>query len=90
MTDTIRGPVTKVLDGDTFEMKVTHTGKMNTRQYNDIETVRIAGIDAPEYGTQAGEIAKNQLQRRLLGKEVRCSIQARDTYRRIVAEVVVL
>jgi endonuclease YncB( thermonuclease family) len=39
MSDTIRGPVTKVVDGDTFEMDVTHIGKENKKQYREQETV---------------------------------------------------
>jgi len=90
MTDTIRGPVRRVVDGDTFEMDVTHVGKNNTEKYNDSETVRIADVDAPELGTQAGNNAKSDLQRRLSGKQVRCTIKARDKYGRIVAEVEIL
>jgi endonuclease YncB( thermonuclease family) len=90
MADTIRGPVTRVIDGDTFEMTVTHVGKNNKEEYNDNETVRLAGVNAPELGTQAGEAAKDKLQRQLSGKEVRCAVQARDTYGRVVADVTIL
>ena len=90
MADTIRGPVTRVVDGDTFEMDVTHVGKKNTKEYNESETVRIAGIDAPELGTEAGKKAKAELDKKLSGKEVRCKVQARDTYGRVVADVEIL
>jgi micrococcal nuclease len=90
MADTIRGPVTRVVDGDTFEMDVTHIGKENTEKYNNSETVRIAGIDAPELGTEAGKKAKAQLDKKLSGKEVRCTVQARDTYGRVVADIEIL
>lgn len=90
MTDTIRGPVKAVIDGDTFDMKVTHTGKENKIKYNKEERIRIAEIDAPELNTAAGKRSKDALERKLKGKEVRCYIQARDTYSRIVAKVTIL
>ena len=55
MADTIRGPVTNVVDGDTFDMKVTHTGKGNQTKYNNEERIRIADIDEPELNTSAGK-----------------------------------
>ena len=90
MADTIRGPVTKVVDGDTFDMEVTHIGKKNSEEYNDQERIRIAGVDAPELDTDEGKKAKKALEKKLNGKEVRCTIKARDTYGRIVADVKVI
>ena len=90
MADTIRGLVTRVVDGDTFEMNVAYIGKKNAEKYDDSEIVRIAGIDAPELDTDAGKKAKAELTNRLSGKEVRCTVQARDTYGRVVADVEVL
>ena len=90
MADTIRGPVLQVIDGDTFDIKVTHVGKNNQYEYNNKERIRIAGGDAPELNTMAGILAKNDLENKLSGKEVRCTVQARDTYHRIVASVEIL
>jgi len=90
MADTIRGPVTNIVDGDTFDMKVTHVGKNNKEKYNDNERIRIAKIDAPELDAPAGKRSKEQLERKLKGKEVRCYVQARDTYGRVVAEIKVI
>lgn len=59
MTDTIRGPVTTVIDGDTFDMKVTHTGKENKIKYNNEERIRIAEIDTLELNTAAGKRSKD-------------------------------
>jgi len=90
MADTIRGRVTNVVDGDTFDMRVTHLGKENKRSYDNDERVRIAGIDAPELNTASGKAAKANIEKKLRGKEVRCSVQARDTYGRIVATIKIL
>lgn len=87
MTDTIRGPVIEIIDGDTFDMKVTHTGKDNKEDFNDKERIRIANIDAPELRSPVGQRSKDSLERKLKGKEVRCYVKAKDTYGRILAEV---
>lgn len=91
MADIIEGPVTRVIDGDTFEMRVTHVGESNEYDdYNQYERIRIADTDAPELGTLQGSIARSQLQRALQGKIVRCTVLTRDCYRRIIANVKVL
>lgn len=88
--DTVRGPVVAIVDGDTFDLKVTHVGKSNQFRYNDYERIRIAGIDAPELDALYGIRSKNKLQTKLLYKEVRCTIKARDTYGRILADIQLL
>lgn len=87
MVDTIRGPVTEVIDGDTFDMEVTHVGKSNLKKYKDNEWIRIADIDAPELPSKSGQRAKNDLEKAIGGKQVRCSVQARDNYGRLVCGV---
>jgi len=90
MPDIIIGPVIDVIDGDTFDMRVTHIGTNNKEKYNGNERVRIADIDAPELRTLAGLRSKEQLFRKLNGEKVRCDVQARDIFGRIVAEVKIL
>lgn len=90
MADTIRGPVTNIVDGDTFDMKVTHVGKENKYQYKDNERIRIADIDEPELYEPSGKCSKDRLERKLKGREVRCYLQTRDSYDRVVADVKVL
>lgn len=88
--DSIRGSVVDVIDGDTFDMRVTHFGKHNQYEYKNVERVRIAEIDAPELNTLRGLRSKNILQQKLQGKEVRCYVQVRDEYGRVVAKVQIL
>ena len=90
MADIIEGPVIRVIDGDTFEMQVTRIGESNEYDYNQCERIRIADIDAPELGTLQGRIARDRLQQALQGRMVRCTVQTRDVYGRIVASVEVL
>ncbi len=93
MLDAIRGPVESVIDGDTFEMRVAYynrNNKYNKFQYGAYERIRLADSNAPELNTKAGRIAKERLKLKLGRKEVRCYIQARDTYGRLIATIEVL
>lgn len=87
MSDIIQGPVIHIIDGDTFDMTVTHLGTNNREQYNNQERVRIANFNAPELGTIGGAMAKINLEKHILGKIVKCTVKARDVYGRIVANV---
>lgn len=87
MYDIVRGPVQDVIDGDTFDISVTHTGKNNKYTYNDTERIRIVGINAPELNTPGGLRAKADLKAKISGKEVRCRVHARDSYQRLVGDV---
>lgn len=85
--DTIRGIVTNVVDGDTFDMSVTHHGKDNEYKYNNPERIRVSDIDTPEINTTQGKRDKAKLESIILNKEVRVYIEARDTYGRVVGNV---
>lgn len=87
MADVIWGDVTRVIDGDTFDVYVTHYSKTNSIQYNDRERIRIADIDAPELSTRFGPRAHHQLERSLLAQHVRLEVQSRDVYHRLVCRV---
>lgn len=87
MADVVWGDVTSVLDGDTFVIYVTHVGKLNSFSYNDYETIRIAGTDAPELPSRGGVLAKQRLERKLRGRHVKCVIQSRDKFGRLVCAV---
>ncbi|MBC8520901.1 MAG: hypothetical protein H8D26_02760 [Methanomicrobia archaeon] len=86
MTDVIWGDVVKVIDGDTFDIKVTHVSRGNQYEYKDHERIRIEEIDAPELPSPAGKRAKQDLEHAIIGKFVRCDIRTRDTYRRLICK----
>ena len=90
MADWIEGPVTQIIDGDTFDMRVEWVGKGNSHIYNSSERIRVAGVHAPELGSRAGEVAKQQLQDRIGGRYVHCTVQTRDRYGRPVCGVQVV
>lgn len=85
--DVIQGRVTEVIDGDTFEINVSGRGANNTEKYNNSERIRLADTNAPELGTTAGQQAKQNLKTRIDGKIVKCEVQARDSFGRLVCKV---
>lgn len=90
MADTIRGPVTNVIDGDTFDMKVTQLGNNNQYEYKNSERIIITNIFAAELRSLEGARDKQNLEKAILGKEVKCFVQSRDTDGRVVAQVTIL
>ena len=90
MADIIAGTVTKVIDGDTFEMKIVYEDKSNKYKYNENEIIRLEGTNAPELNTPAGKIAKTNLTNKLFGASVKCVVKSRDTFGRIVADVTII
>ena len=87
MADTIWGRVTRVVDGDTIDVRVTHYHRGNSYTYSNDERVRLANRDAPERGTRRGAMATRALTARLQGRSVCIEITARDTYGRLVGNV---
>jgi endonuclease YncB( thermonuclease family) len=72
----VKGVVQKIIDGDTFKMKVD----------GQIITIRVYGIDTPEntlekkqpYGKEADEALRNLID----GKEIRLRILGLDRYKK--------
>jgi len=87
MSDTIWGEVIDVIDGDTFDLNVTHVDDDNEYEYNDIERIRIADIDAPELNGESGDRALEELEDVILDESIRCDIHARDRYGRLICDV---
>ena len=65
----LRGIITHVRDGDTFEVKGT--------------PVRISALDCPENSTSSGQKA-TQFTRQLKGKQAVCELTGAKTYDRVV------
>jgi len=87
MSDSIKGLVIKVVDGDTFVANVTWASPNNQFRYNSQETIRIANIDASELGTTLGLTQKQRLERLIDGKTVNLTVRSRDEYHRLVCDV---
>ena len=70
--------VIAVADGDSIT--VLDSNRLEHR-------VRLAGIDAPEYGQPFSDQSRRSLSRAVLGKDVRLEWSKRDAYGRFVAKV---
>lgn len=65
--------VTKVIDGDSFEIKD--------------DEIRLEGVEAPELGTPNGSKCKARLESLISDEEIEYTEEARDTYGRLVSQV---
>jgi endonuclease YncB( thermonuclease family) len=90
MSDYFSGRVSRVIDGDTFDMAVERVGTDNKYNYNSVERIRIAGYNSSELGTAAGNMAKQSLYLKIGGKRVGVTVDSRDVYGRIVGSIQVL
>ena len=90
MQDIIYGMVDSVIDGDTFIINVREAYKSNQHNYNRWERIRIANIDTEELDTLGGKRDKAKLESVLQGRVVRCSVNSKDTFGRIVADVSII
>ena len=79
-TETIRGKVVRVADGDTITILVAG---------NKQERIRLADIDAPERGQEFSEKSRQLLSSLVAGKTVRVEYSGRDMYGRILGTVCV-
>lgn len=81
MLDTVIGPITRVIDGHSFQMKVTHIGRHNKYTYANIETIFIAPLASPNPNA-------TRLSPALVNRRVKCSVRHRDKYNRLYSDVV--
>lgn len=79
MLDTVIGPITRVIDGGSFQIQVTHIGTHNKYAYGNYETVFIAIKPLLPTSTL--------LSPALVGRRVKCMVRHRDNYNRLVADV---
>jgi len=75
----LAGRVTRVIDGDTFDVLLS-TGRIR---------VRLQGVDAPEHDQPGGSESSLWLQQRVLNRELLIEPVAQDRYERMVAIVYV-
>ena len=87
MSDVLYGKVINVVDGDTFDLLVTNVAITSLNRYNQTERIRFAGTNAPEMNTPLGVVTKLELSSKILFKNVRCEVKARDIFHRVVCDV---
>lgn len=55
MADILRGVVTNIVDGDTFDLRVLEVRNGDQEKYDDVERIRINNLSADEEPTDANE-----------------------------------
>ncbi len=81
MPDRLTGTVSRVIDGDTFELAVTDASHATRSDYKDTERVRMVSFSPPDPDSEFS-IAGS-----LPGRPVTCTIHSRDPYGRLIADV---
>ena len=76
----LNGEVIRIVDGDTLKLRVAK---------DEVVSIRLAQIDAPEKAQPYGDMATSALSALALGKRARVEVVAIDRYGRTVGEVYV-
>ena len=76
--DTFTAKVTRVLDGDTLEVRPSN---------NSVLKIRLQGIDAPESSQPFGDTARQKLTDFILNKTITIEPSTTDKYGRLIAKV---
>jgi hypothetical protein len=87
MKDFIRGCVMNIIDENSIEIEVTQTGRKNQSSYGGKEKIQITEIKPFLIIKKNGYRWKPFLEKALLGKEVSCLINNRDSDGNIEADV---
>ncbi|MCF7807509.1 MAG: hypothetical protein K9M49_08910 [Candidatus Marinimicrobia bacterium] len=77
----IKGLVTSIVDGNTFEMSIN--GGADKRQ----EIIRIYGMDKPAPSTLSGILAKLELEKKIVGRTLECEIIEKDELDQLIARI---
>lgn len=81
------GYVDKVVDGDTFVMRITSVSRDNEFNLGNLERVRLRRTNSPELHARGGKAARDRLLGRVAGRRVRIDVFARDRYGRALADL---
>ena len=73
-TATIKGMVTEIIDGNTFDIKI----ESHPSTPPHVRRVKIDGLDKPAVSTLPGILAKLELEKLLIGRTLECEIVDRD------------
>ena len=86
MTDTIAGFVDGVLTRNTFDLNVKQYDPKNSEKYHSTERIKMFNL--PEkMGQLPEEDAKKALANGLIGREVVCEVQSKESDGTLVCEV---
>jgi endonuclease YncB( thermonuclease family) len=86
--DSIHGFAVKILDSDTFQMRVTWMSPKNQYLYQAQETIRISSIDAPELYHPSESRDREDMEWKFRGKIVKCNVKDRISDGKLVCTIV--
>lgn len=86
--DSIHGFAVKIVDSDTFQMRVTWMSPKNKYLYQSQETINISAIDAPELYHPGDSRDKEDMEWKFRGKIVKCNVRDRDSEGKLICTIV--
>ena len=87
MPGIIQGLVTNIVNGDTFDLKVTQVENSQKTPYGKSARIKIISNGTLNSSEIEAYEAKKDLEHAIFDKEVRCHIQSTDEYDIILARV---
>ncbi|MCF7822737.1 MAG: hypothetical protein K9N35_01050 [Candidatus Marinimicrobia bacterium] len=82
----IKGLVTNIVDGNTFEMSIHNNGSISGQEKRS-ETIRIQGMNKPSISTLSGILAKLELEKKIVGRILECEIVDKNDQEQLIAIV---
>jgi hypothetical protein len=90
MKDFIRGSVKRIIDENSIEIEVTQIGRKNKYDYRGMEEVRVTDVKPFLISNKNGYCPKLVYEKILLGKDVTCLVDSRNSRGQIEGEVFLL
>ena len=90
MADTLRGFAEEIISENTFKMVAPLRGRENIFDYSYREKIKISEIELSTDNKVILLNSKEQLENTISGREIKCFVQSRDNFGRVVAKVKVL
>ena len=81
----IKGLVTNIVDGNTFEISIHNTNGYGTAPDKHLEIIRIHGMNKPSTSTLSGILAKLELEKKIVGRTLECEIIEKDELDQLIA-----
>jgi len=87
MANMIKGLVTNIVDGNTFEISVQNNNGLSSAGEKRTEIIRIQGMDKPSISTLSGILAKLELEKKIVGRILECEIVEKNDNDQLIAIV---
>ena len=88
--DVVNGKVIKVIDYNTIEINVTEIGVRNEYNYMQKERIKLLAVNNVKIHIPNTPWDINNIEEMLMGKSIRCEINHRDYFSRLVSDVKII